>query len=193
VLDVGDPKLLAAGRPGRIVLEAAEELVVENEEARDRLIASGAEPTKVRVLAPEERPSWRGRRTAERQSARGSEGERVPVLSDIPEAADRATIQRWVRDRAAAMSDRRANPGLHDGDPAAAVRALPYLVLPVPPDTAKGRVARVVARLTTWQLRPIIEHVNRLQYAAVEALDALRLVERDRRSRDQRGEEPFPD
>lgn len=87
------------------------------------------------------------------------------------EVARRAT---WRRGAAAAASPDGAQhlPGTPASRP---LLALPPLA-PAParsPKPGVGLIKRVVARLVGWQVDPVVEQVNRLQRAVLEALEAL--------------------
>jgi hypothetical protein len=174
VLDVDDAAALSGGRAGRMVLDAAGELVVNDEGTRDRLVSTGAEPTKIRLVTNSTRRSWQRRGVdsdpAATPPAPSSAAVDPPI---VPPDADSGAIERLIRERAVALPPQTMSPTPDRVDPAAALRALPVLALPVPPQTAKGRVARLVSRFTTWQLRPVVEHVNRLQRSVIEALGEL--------------------
>jgi glycosyltransferase involved in cell wall biosynthesis len=92
---------------------------------------------------------------------------------------DRETVMAEIRARAAA--DRggpvaRANGAAHAPGAARAsapLRRLPSLEAPAPRSLSPLAllVKRVARRVTGWQIDPVVEHVNRLQQAAVEATE----------------------
>ena len=88
---------------------------------------------------------------------------------------DRDTVMAEIRARAAAE---RGGPVTRDIGAAPAVASAPLrrlssLALPPPRSLSPlaRLVKRVTRRLTAWQLDPIVEHVNRLQSAAVDAVE----------------------
>lgn len=99
-----------------------------------------------------------------------------------PAELTRAQLQHEIRTRAAAarggaiVKDRRtagAGPG-RAVRASAPLRRVPSLVLP-PPNSARpgaGLAKRVIRRLTAWQIDPVVDQVNRLQQAAIQALEA---------------------
>ena len=130
------------------VLAAADEVVVDD--------AVEAAPAVVRAPAP--RPA-------------------APASAwQLPSGATRADVEAEIRRRAA---DRRAGRRAVEetvsgqGPTARTLRAMPLLG-PVPPRSARKPVAvvkYVVSRLVDWRINPVIEHVNLLQRAVLDAVD----------------------
>jgi glycosyltransferase involved in cell wall biosynthesis len=98
---------------------------------------------------------------------------------DVGGATDRDAVMAEVRARAAARRGTAARPArAGDAGPApsrvsAPLRRLPALGLPEPASArfGAGFVKRLVRRLTAWELEPVVEQVNQLQRAAVEATE----------------------
>ncbi|HZQ76245.1 MAG TPA: hypothetical protein VFE55_02875 [Acidimicrobiia bacterium] len=144
----------------KVVLAAADEVVVDPPtEDADALSSSaslgGAQPAPD-APAPDGGPAW-----------------------DLPAEPTREEIEAEVRRRAA---ERRAarrpapTPGGASGGRDAAIRALSALPLLGPPPATSARplaslAKRVIRRLDTWQINPIIEHVNLLHRALIEAAE----------------------
>ncbi|HZQ78274.1 MAG TPA: hypothetical protein VFE55_13150 [Acidimicrobiia bacterium] len=138
----------------KVVLSAADEVVVgAAPDGADAAPAPAAEETSEVV---EDRPAW-----------------------DLPADATREDIEAEVRRRAARRRAER-RPTVRSGATAvgrdAALRSLRALPLlgPAPPTSARPLASlakRVVRRLDTWQINPIIEHVNLLHRALVESAE----------------------
>jgi hypothetical protein len=92
---------------------------------------------------------------------------------------DRETVMAEIRARAAAdrggavTSTNGAASAAGTARVSAPLRRLPALEAPPPRSLSPlaALVKRVARRLTAWQIDPIVEHVNRLQQAAVEATE----------------------
>src|SRR5581483_2464018 len=105
-------------------------------------------------------------------------GGSTPDAWELEGPADREEVMAAVRARAAA---RRGTPkatvpaGTAPAPSVASapLRRLPALGLPEPASArfGAGLVKRVVRRLTAWELEPVVEQVNQLQRAAVEATE----------------------
>jgi len=146
----------------KVVLAAADEVVVDPpadgaEAARPEAGASpaGAEPAEASP-APDDRPAW-----------------------NLPAEPTREELEAEVRRRAAQRRAARRpapTPGGAAGGRDAAIRALSALPLLGPPPATSARplaslAKRVIRRLDTWQINPIIEHVNLLHRALIEAAE----------------------
>jgi glycosyltransferase involved in cell wall biosynthesis len=167
VVHVGDVGLAPGGRAGRLVLDAAGRLVVGSEAERDTLVAAGADPAKVEVVAGAAPPP------APPPAAAPADAE--PVR--LPDGATREEAEAAVRARAEAIRPPAAAPSADGAGPPASdpLRVIGPLVPAVPAVGPPWRSAarRVVARLTGWQARQVADHVNRLHAATIDALDRL--------------------
>jgi hypothetical protein len=177
VLDVTDIDVIRESRMRHHLIGAADEIVIDDDRLRDPLLATGVEPFKIRVVASRGSP-WDGHMPTQPTGLTGLTFVPVPPLPRVPPDADRATIERLIRTRAAEASRYRQLFGRDDAA-ATSVGSLPILELPTPPNTVKGRVARVISRFTAWQLRPMVEHVNRLQHALQGDLRRIERVARE--------------
>ncbi|MBW3614997.1 MAG: glycosyltransferase [Actinobacteria bacterium] len=144
-----------------LVLAPAARVVVASEDERAALVGAGVEPAKVAVEEPRPAPA------PERPSLPG-DAEAAPA-----EAAD---LEELVRRRA--LQQRLLTPGA--GGPAAGRASLPLRHLsrmeraPVKSNKLAGvLVKRVLAKLLAWQFDWVIEHVNQLHQATIDALDEL--------------------
>lgn len=170
VVDVGDVRLLPGGRAGRLVLDAASRFVVDDQATRDVLVANGADPGKVQVRDGQPggwlRIDGDGARPLAPPVGADADDDRAPVPAlELPPSLDRRSLEDVIGARAAAL------PVAAHEDPAGALRAVGVLALPAPPPGPKGVVAKVVFRLTAWLLRPIVDHVNRLHAATIDAVE----------------------
>jgi hypothetical protein len=168
-------------RSVRAVLGPADRVVAASRFDRDLLVAAGLSPAKVQVVpAPEveAEPQPQGQALPEEPAALPDPG--PWRLSPDP---DRDEIQAEIQRRAAVRSvggsgeaARRAGPEANLPGTAASrpLLALPPLH-PAPPRSPKpgvGLVKRVVHKLVGWQIDPVIEHVNRLHRAVLEAIES---------------------
>jgi glycosyltransferase involved in cell wall biosynthesis len=121
----------------------------------------------------------------------------TPEISDPPqtwaeaEATDRESVMAAIRERAQVR--RRGRPETLAADPSppggraraaqasAPLRRLPALGLPPARSgkTSATLVKRLIRRLTAWQLEPVVNQVNRLQDATVDAVEGLAAGSRD--------------
>ena len=147
------------------VASAATTVVVSEETARSALTGAGLDEAKVvvdsgltarvgdtrKVAVGREQPRWR--------------------LSESP---SRTEVQAAVRARAAAS--RTASASVGPATTGSASRPL-RLVAPLgfPPIKSRnpvfGTAKKVLRRLVAWQLEPIVQHVNQLHTASIEAVD----------------------
>ncbi len=103
IVHVGDVDLFPGGRAGQFVLRSGATFECGDEDARRTLVERGAPADAVRV-----RPgAWP---TSAHGIAPASDGSGEPTPADVPEpaplpsGADRASLEQWIRDRAAAAA-----------------------------------------------------------------------------------------
>ncbi len=103
IVHVGDVDLFPGGRAGQLVLRSGATFECADEAARIALVERGAPADAVRV-----RPgAWP---TSAPGIAPASDGSGEPTPADVPEpaplpsGADRASLEQWIRDRAAAAA-----------------------------------------------------------------------------------------
>lgn len=141
----------------RLVVDAADEVLVELEEVADA--PNGADPTKAAGSAATHGPlDWN----------LGPEPTRDEIEAEIRR---RAILRRTAGSAVLATED-----GAGQGSGSEALRALPRLR---PADSSSANplaavVKRIVRRLVAWQIDPVIEQVNLLHWAVKEANDETR-------------------
>jgi glycosyltransferase involved in cell wall biosynthesis len=103
---------------------------------------------------------------------------RFAEVWDVGNGADREAVMAEIRARAAARRGSVTAAPAGEVAPApthasAPLRRLPALGLPEPSSArfGAGLLKRAVRRLTLWELEPVVEQVNQLQRAAVEAAE----------------------
>ena len=168
------------------VLEGVDRVVAASEADRDALVAAGAPAGVVEVRDAEgDGTGAAGAAAAGSPAATGHPGGAAGAPAEpwrLGPEPTREEIQAEVARRAAsrrqADSEARYAPGgdarRRAADAALALRAIAPLGR-APARSAKpgvGSVKRAVQRLVGWQVDPVIEHVNRLHRATVEALEA---------------------
>jgi hypothetical protein len=94
-----------------------------------------------------------------------------PVVPEVAWPSERDAAMAEIRARAAGSA---ASPG-GTGDPARRLRQVRALTLPEAGSARPGAsvAKRAVRRLTRWQLDPIVETVNQLRSAVIDAFEAL--------------------
>jgi len=143
----------------RLVLRAADEVVSDGADGAAR--RSG--PAAVAAPTPDaDRPAW----------DLGPDPSREEIEAEVRR---RAALHRAARRAAAGGGGPgpAAGSGRGGGDALRRLRSLPLLG-PSPPTSARplaGLAKKVVRRLTVWQVDPIIEHVNLLHRALIEAAE----------------------
>ncbi len=159
-----------AGKWVRAILGAADRVVAASEEDAARLRAAGLDAARLSVA---DEPWWLPAVVATPPgAARPTEFASLPDVSVIGDDASREAIESEVR-RWAAISRQR-----DEGSSTSASMPLQVLspLTPGPATSSKrwvGRVRRVVQRLLAGQIDPIVDQVNSLRRATIEAIDAL--------------------
>jgi hypothetical protein len=168
-------------RSVRAVLGPAGRVVAASRFDRDILVSAGLSPARVEVAptaGPEAQPEPPPPESVQEPAAVPDPG--PWRLSPEPDRDEiQAEIQRRAAVRSAGSSGeaaRRAGPEANLPGTAASrpLLALPPLH-PAPPRSPKagvGLVKRVVHKLVGWQIDPVIEHVNRLHRAVLEAIES---------------------
>lgn len=113
---------------------------------------------------------------AMRRAAGLVDDEVVAEPFSVAGGVDRATVQADVDRRAARRRPRQVTAVESSSASRTALRDLPYAQLPHPAEGRPGTrtLRQLVQRLTAWQLRPIIDNLNRLHEAAAEEAEAER-------------------
>ncbi len=154
----------------RSVFGSVDRVVAAPADDRDALVAAGLAPERVEVA-----PSPARRRAPDGPAPEGHAVTAQPWL--LPADAGRDEIQAEIRRRASASSGRTSGAGPRDHLPGTLVTRPLMAIRPLGPAPARssrpgvGVVKRLIRRATGWQLDPMIEHVNRLQRATLEAFE----------------------
>ena len=163
----------------RWVFGSAQRVVAASPEDRDAFVAAGLPAERVEVAAaPEPVPA---RSSVASATPEGNGATASPPAADawaLSASAGRDEIQAEIRRRAAAHATATGGdgrpadhlPGTPVTRPLMAMRPLgpPPVRSPKP---GVGLVKRLIRKATGWELDPIIEHVNRLQRATLEAFE----------------------
>ncbi|MBW3555892.1 MAG: glycosyltransferase [Actinobacteria bacterium] len=152
-----------------LVLAPAARVVVATADERTALLAAGVDPAKVSVEEPPPAPAPPRR---SHRPDRASSGGDAPG----PAPASAADLEELVRRRA--IEERMLAPAA--GGPAAGRASLPLRHLsrmeraPVKSDKPAGMlVKRALGKLMAWQFDWVIQHVNQLHQATIDALDEM--------------------
>lgn len=167
VVDVGTGHLhrMPGGRVGALVLRSGARFVVDDADAVAVLVARGAPAASVSIRDAVEPTAF----DVDELAWRAERGGRSALDDELP-AADPAAIEAWLTDRARSDADS-VDPAEDERTAAGALRSIAPLTLPAPPSGPRRAVGVVVARLTGWLLQPVVDHVNRLHAAAIDAAE----------------------
>jgi hypothetical protein len=150
-------------RWAKLVLGGADTITVGSEPERDALVSAGVAAGRLNVAASppaEDLPARRALQGDER----------------LPRAASARELQQLIRERAAAMWAGASAPA---GRASLPLRHLPPL--------ERASVKRLQARLLGWQFDWVIEHLNKLHQATIEAVESVEAVEsQPRRGKDRK-------
>ncbi len=162
----------------RSVFGSVDRVVAATADDRDALVAAGLSVERVEVA-----PAPSRRRAPDRPASDERGGTTQPSWR-LPSDAGRDEIQAEIRRRASASAGRSSGAGPGDHLPGTLVTRPLMAIRPLGPAPARssrpgvGVVKRLIRRATGWQLDPVIEHVNRLQRATLEAFENQKETER---------------
>ncbi len=103
IVHVGDVDLFPGGRAGQLVLRSGATFECGDEDARRTLVERGAPPDAARVRAGAWPTSAHGIAPASDGSGESTPAD-VHEPAPLPSGADRASLEQWIRDRAAAAA-----------------------------------------------------------------------------------------
>lgn len=158
----------------RVVLGPAERVIAASADDRDALVAAGLDAGKVEVApAPPRLP-----RPAPAPAAASPTAPPARQPWPLAPTAGRDEIQVEIRRRATRRGGVGAGAGLAGDHLPGTASTRPLLALrplsPIPPSSTKplvGLVKRLIRQATAWQVDPVVDHVNRLQRATLEAIE----------------------